>query len=82
MLREFSTRENSIEELQVSDDMKASSQIAHVIGGESPVWSDLIPSQNVPAAFSMGPDEMVQYLTLKQTHCEKLQLPVAQPHTH
>ncbi|TWW74317.1 TIP41-like protein [Takifugu flavidus] len=52
MLREFSTRESKIEELQ-----------------------------NVPAALYTDPNEIAQYLTLKLTDCEKLELPVRQPQT-
>lgn len=36
-------------------------------------------SQNVPAAVYTDPNEIAQYLTLKLTDCEKLELPVRQP---
>uniref|UniRef100_A0A674MGQ7 TIP41-like protein n=1 Tax=Takifugu rubripes TaxID=31033 RepID=A0A674MGQ7_TAKRU len=37
--------------------------------------------KNVPAALYTDPNEIAQYLTLKLTDCEKLELPVRQPQT-
>lgn len=39
------------------------------------------PLQNVPAPLFTDPNEVAQYLTLKMTECEKLELPVLQTHT-
>lgn len=79
MLREFSTRESKIEELQVSDDKwKPSSLQSICINFDK---SHVLFSQNVPAALYTDPNEIAQYLTLKLTDCEKLELPVRQPQT-
>ncbi|XP_006806829.2 TIP41-like protein [Neolamprologus brichardi] len=37
--------------------------------------------KNVPAPLFTDPNEVAQYLTLKMTECEKLELPVLQTHT-
>ncbi|XP_037544087.1 TIP41-like protein [Nematolebias whitei] len=37
--------------------------------------------KNLPVALFTDPNEIAQYLTLKLTECEKLELPVVQPHT-
>lgn len=42
---------------------------------------DSLCSQNVPAPLFTDPNEVAQYLTLKMTECEKLELPVLQTHT-
>lgn len=87
MLREFSTRESKIEELQVSDDKwKPSSLQGICINLSLHQWwkshvLEHLFSQNVPAALYTDPNEIAQYLTLKLTDCEKLELPVRQPQT-
>lgn len=44
-------------------------------------WMFFYLFQNVPAALYTDPNEIAQYLTLKLTDCEKLELPVRQPQT-
>ncbi|XP_035985256.1 TIP41-like protein isoform X3 [Fundulus heteroclitus] len=81
MLREFSTRENTIAELKKCLEEGAASYGWLLAPPPSTVWdidTRNLREKNIPAAFYTNPNEIAQHLTLKVTECEKLELPVMQ----